>query len=126
MVSLVEGVILARGCPIALTLRGSPYGSELHGRVAHSAGRYLHVSFPELSLAQEKYLVNQIYSRPRAWLAWGRMRPTDHPFRSLAHILWLAMQGGAVVLLGFFTRRHPGTRQRSPALPRTPPTPSPP
>src|SRR5207244_171961 len=64
-----------------------------------------HLFFPQLSIDQEKFLVHQTYSRPEAWLSWHRSRPVDQPFRSLTHILWLALRGIVVVLTGLFSPR---------------------
>jgi cellulose synthase (UDP-forming) len=77
-----------------------------------------------LSLAQEKYLVSLIYSRPEAWVTWQRQRASDRPLRSLGHIVWLAFRGIGVVVAGFFSRRHPDDleaaesrgKQRAPAV----------
>lgn len=80
---------------------------EISAVVARSSRRRLNLFFPELSLAQEKYLVSLIYCRPEAWVAWERQRPSDRPLRSLGQIFWLALRGLGVVLTGFFTRRHP-------------------
>src|SRR5439155_1458135 len=78
---------------------------EIPARVVHSAKRHQHLFFPEISFWQEKYLVNLLYSRPEAWLAWHNSRPIDRPLRSLAHILWLSLRGLGIVLAGLFTAR---------------------
>jgi len=67
----------------------------------------MNLFFPELSLAQEKYLVSLIYCRPEAWVSWHRLRPSDRPLRSLGHIAWLGLRGMAVVLVGLFSPRRP-------------------
>src|SRR5437764_814575 len=79
----------------------------------HSARRHQHLFFPQLSLSQEKYLVNLVYSRPETWLGWHKSRLPDHPLMSLAHIVWLSLRGMGIVCLGFFTRRPAAERRAS-------------
>ena len=105
MARLSRSVRFARGAPVLLALESNSWRCEIPARVAHSSSRHLHLFFPQLSLEQEIFLVNQIYCRPEAWLSWHRSRQMDSPLRSLAHIFWLALRGIAVVLIGLFTRR---------------------
>jgi len=96
---------LPRGAPVRITLEGDQSRCEIAARVAHSSRRYIHLLFSEISLAQENFLVNLIYCRPEAWVAWHKARRRDRPLRSLAHIFWLSLRGLGVVLVGLFTRR---------------------
>ena len=107
MARLTRSVRLARGTAVQVVLEGCPPGCEIAARVASSTRRHLHLFFPAPSLEQEKFLVNQIYSRPEAWLSWHASRGVDRPLLSLAKIFWLALRGIAVVLAGLFTRRPP-------------------
>jgi len=106
MARLSRALPLARGSSVVLSFQGNP-PCEIHARVAKRSNRRMNLFFPELSLAQEKYLVSLIYCRPEAWVAWHRLRPSDRPLRSLAQIVWLALRGAGVVLVGLFSRRHP-------------------
>jgi cellulose synthase (UDP-forming) len=106
MTRLSRALPLSRGSSVVLALQGTP-PCEIHAQVASRSKRRVNLCFPELSLAQEKYLVSLIYSRPEAWVDWQRQRPSDRPLRSLGHIVWLALRGIGVVLVGFFSRRHP-------------------
>ena len=102
---LDSSIKLGRGAPAVLVLEGNGSRCEILARVAHSAGRTQHLCFPDLALPQEKHLVNLIYSRPDAWLAWRKTRSVDRPLKSLVHICGLSLRGLVVVPLGLFTRR---------------------
>jgi len=106
MARLSRALPLSRGSSVVLALQGTP-PCEIHACVASRSKRRINLCFPELSLAQEKYLVSLIYCRPEAWVGWQRQRPSDRPLRSLGHIVWLGVRGIGVVLVGFFSRRHP-------------------
>ena len=95
---------LTRATFVRFVFEGPP-AYEIRAQVARCSKHHLHLFFPELSLAQEKYLVNLIYSSPETWLQWHRSRSTDHPLQSLAYIMWLGVRGIGVVTLGLFTRR---------------------
>src|SRR5215469_3364230 len=88
MTRLSRALPLSRGSSVVLALQGTP-PCEIHAQVASGSKRRVNLCFPELSLAQEKYLVSLIYSRPEAWVGWQRQRPSDRPLRSLGHIVWL-------------------------------------
>jgi cellulose synthase (UDP-forming) len=96
---------LPRGTPLTVTLDGHDSRCEIAARVAHSSKRNVHLLFSEISLAQERFLVNLIYCRPEAWASWHKSRGLDRPLSSLAHICWLSLRGTGVVLFGLFTRR---------------------
>jgi cellulose synthase (UDP-forming) len=102
---LDSSIRLGRGAPAVLVLEGNGSRCEILARVAHSAGRTQHLCFPDLPLAQEKHLVNLIYSRPDAWLAWRKSRSVDRPLKSLLHICGLSLRGLVIVPFGLFTRR---------------------
>src|SRR5438477_2756108 len=105
MARLARSVQFVRGAPVTVVFGSNASRCEIPARVVHSAKRHQHLFFPELSFWQEKYLVNLLYSRPEAWLAWHNSRPMDRPLRSLAHILWLSLRGLGIVLAGLFTPR---------------------
>ena len=105
MARLARSVQFVRGAPVTVVFGSNASRCEIPARVVHSAKRHQHLFFPELSFSQEKYLVNLLYSRPEAWLAWHNSRAVDRPLRSLAHILWLSLRGVGIVLLGLFTLR---------------------
>jgi cellulose synthase (UDP-forming) len=112
MVRVAQRLYARRGTPVRIVLDGTPARSEILARVVDCSNRRLHLFFPELSLAQEKYLVYQIYSRPAAWVGWNRSRPLDRPLRSLGQVLWLALRGLAVIAAGLFTSRPSAPRKR--------------
>lgn len=76
---------------------------EIVARVAQSSGSTLHLTFGELELWQEEYLLAVMYSRPEAWLLWHERRPLDRPLRSLLHIVLLGMRGLVFVVIGALT-----------------------
>ena len=91
-------------------------------RVVSIKHHELHLLFSRLETAQERFLVNVIYSRPKAWLAWSTTGG-DSPLRSLWRIMWLSLRGVVVVVAGLLTpprlRRDTGNRaaksRRAPA-----------
>jgi cellulose synthase (UDP-forming) len=110
------------GVTLAFPTNGSSY--EIPAQVIHSGRGRIHLLFPRLTIAQEKYLVNLVYSRPEAWIAWNNARLNDSPLRSLAHIALLGVRGIGLVMLGLFTRRpapdrvtlEERKRERAPAV----------
>jgi cellulose synthase (UDP-forming) len=100
-----------RGAAVSLMLGEKDWTCRIPALVAHSAGRRQHFVFTRLGLDQEYYLVNQVYSRPDAWVSWNDSRARDNPLRSLLHIVWLAIRGMFILSFGL-----PGllpTRDRS-------------
>jgi cellulose synthase (UDP-forming) len=93
------------GSPVMLSLDGPESRCDIPALVVQSHGRHQHFFFPSLTLGQERYLVNLVYSRPEAWVYWHRSRPADHALSSLARILLLSLRGMVIVLVGFFTSR---------------------
>jgi cellulose synthase (UDP-forming) len=105
----------ARGAAVTLTLGAAESSScDIPGVVVQSHGRRQHFCFPRLTLRQEQYLVNLVYSRPEAWVYWHRSRPADHVLLSLARILWLSLRGLSIVVFGFFAS-WPADRRGFPA-----------
>jgi cellulose synthase (UDP-forming) len=77
-------------------------------RVVSIRGSELHLLFSRLDTRQECFLVNMMYSRPDAWLAWN-FTGRDSPLRSLWRIAWLSLRGVLVVTGGLlmpFRRRN--------------------
>jgi cellulose synthase (UDP-forming) len=106
---------LPRGAPVVLLFDGNGSHCEILARVVNSSGRRQNLLFPELNFEQERYLVNLVYSRPEAWLGWRKSEGVDRPLKSLVHILWLALRGFGVILVGLFTPRPipEGSRARA-------------
>jgi len=100
-----------RGSRVMLSLDGPESRCDIPALVVESHGRRQHFFFPALTLRQERYLVNLLYSRPEAWVYWHRSRSADHALSSLARILLLSLRGMVIVLVGFFTSR-PADRGR--------------
>ncbi len=94
-----------------LSFDGRESRRDIPAVVVQSQGRRQHFLFPSLTLEQERYLVNLLYSRPEAWVYWHRSRSADHALSSLARILLLSLRGLVIVLVGFFMSR-PADRGR--------------
>jgi cellulose synthase (UDP-forming) len=97
---LDRSVRLARGTAVSLVLGTKESACQVQAIVAHSAGRRQHLLFPSLTLSQEEYLVNLVYSRPDAWVSWRNLRMVDRPLYSLLQIVWLAMRAIIILPLG--------------------------
>jgi cellulose synthase (UDP-forming) len=95
----------ARGSRVTMTFDCLDARCEIPAVVVKSTRQRQHFFFPTLTLRQEQYLVNLLYSRPEAWAYWHRSRPPDHPLGSLAHIFVLSVRGLAIVVVGFFNPR---------------------
>jgi cellulose synthase (UDP-forming) len=95
----------ARGSRVTMMFDCSDSRCEIPAVVVQSARKEQHFSFPALTLPQEQYLVNLVYSRPEAWAHWHRSRSSDRPLLSLAGILLLSVRGLAIVVVGFFNLR---------------------
>jgi len=75
--------------------------------VSIRAGREVHLLFPRLTTAQERFLVDAIYSRPEAWLTAGADVQDDSPLGSLWRVTWLSLRGLVVIAGSMFTRPRP-------------------
>jgi hypothetical protein len=53
----------------------------------------LRARFDDLTLQEDEALTMVLYSRADSWLGWGESRDRDHPLRSLARLLRLALRG---------------------------------
>ena len=100
-----------RGTAVTLRVDGPESSCDIPALVVQSRGRRQNFFFPGLTLQQEQYLVNLVYSRPEAWVYWHRSRPLDHVLLSFSRILWLSLRGMLIVLFGFIASR-PAERQR--------------
>lgn len=105
MVRVPRAPRFSRGAPATAIFGDNGSRCEIPARIVHSSRRHQHLFFPALSLPQEKFLVNLVYSRPEAWLTWHNSRPMDSPLRSLAHIGWLSLRGIVLVAAGLFSTR---------------------
>jgi cellulose synthase (UDP-forming) len=98
---------LSRGSRVMLTFDGQDSRCEIPAVVVESRRQRQHFFFPRITLRQEQFLVNLVYSRPEAWVHWHRSHSSDHILTSLAEILWLAVRGIALVFIGFFASPFP-------------------
>ena len=105
MVSIARSPEFSRGSAVTAVIGDRDSQCRIEARVAHSSRRHQHLYFPALSLSQEAFLVNLVYSRPGAWVTWHQSHRVDRPLLSLAHIVWLALRGIFLILAGLFTRR---------------------
>jgi cellulose synthase (UDP-forming) len=108
-------VRLSRNAPVTVVLHARGTHCRIAARVVSARRRrqVLHLLFERLNTAQERFIVNAIYSRPAAWLDADRAGRTDSPLRSVGRILWLSLRGIVVVILGLLTPPRRGTDTRS-------------
>ena len=108
-------VKLQRHEHVTIAMGGRGSRCEIDARVvAVKSRRQLHLMFPRLTTAQERFLVDAIYSRPEAWLRWDTGRRDDSPLGSLWRVVWLSLRGLVVVVIGMFTPpRHGHTDGRA-------------
>jgi cellulose synthase (UDP-forming) len=104
-VKVAAAVELPRGTPVLLALGEGRLSCEIPALVAHSAGRYQHLYFPDLSHDQEIGIGNLVRSDRRAWRSLQAFRPMDRPLRSFLQILWLALRAMAVIPIGILLPR---------------------
>jgi cellulose synthase (UDP-forming) len=82
-----------RGERIAVALLRDGRESVFPAEVQVCRGRAIGVSFPSLTIAQERAWVAVTFSRADAWIdTWGKYRP-DKPLRSLFEVLSVGMRG---------------------------------
>ena len=94
-------VLLPRHSPVTIVLNSRGAACQLEARtVSDGSRRELHVVFPRLTTAQERALVDVMYSRPEAWLRWDDGQTNDSPLRSLSRVMWLSIRGLVIVLAG--------------------------
>ena len=109
----------------AVTMAMNAQGSRCNiaAYVVSARQRALHLMFQRLDTAQERALVNVIYSRPEAWLHWDAGR-IDSALMNFWRVVWLFLRGIVVVLVGMLTpprarrpdRRHERERERRAAV----------
>jgi cellulose synthase (UDP-forming) len=108
-------VRLSRHAPVTVVLHTRGAHCEIAARVV-SWGRgrqVVHLQFDQLNTAQERFVVNAIYSRPAAWVESDAPGRTDSPLKSIGRILWLSLRGIVVVLFGLLTPPRRGTDTRT-------------
>jgi cellulose synthase (UDP-forming)/cellulose synthase operon protein B len=94
---------LPRHSPVTVILNCRGVPTEIGARIVSDATRReLHLVFPRLTTKQERALVDAMYSRPEAWLAWDDGRVGDSPLLSLSRVVWLSLRGLVVVFVGLF------------------------
>ncbi|HEY4297177.1 MAG TPA: UDP-forming cellulose synthase catalytic subunit, partial [Paraburkholderia sp.] len=91
---LPEGAALPeRGDRITVAVLRDDYEDVFPAEVQVCRGRTIGVSFPTLTIAQERAWIGATFSRADSWIAsWGRYRP-DRPLRSLFEVLGVGMRG---------------------------------
>jgi cellulose synthase (UDP-forming) len=97
-----------RGDRIVVSVFRDDYKGVFPAEVQVCRGRTLGVSFPTLTIDQERDLMRVTFSRADSWISsWGRYRP-DRPLRSLVEVLGASLRG----LMDLFRHLFPGGRQR--------------
>jgi cellulose synthase (UDP-forming) len=94
------GLVLPEGAPlpergdrITVAVLRDDYEDVFPAEVQVCRGRTIGVSFPTLTIAQERAWIGATFSRADSWIAsWGRYRP-DRPLRSLFEVLGIGMRG---------------------------------
>jgi cellulose synthase (UDP-forming) len=81
------------GDPVRIVLPVLDGDASLPASVIAVEDGELRARFEDLSLQEEEALTMVLYSRADSWLGWGESRERDHPLRSLARILGLALRG---------------------------------
>ena len=82
-----------RGERIAVSLLSDDYEAVFPAEVQVCRGRSIGLSFPALTIAQERDWIGMTFSRADSWISsWGRYRP-DRPLRSLFEVLGVGMRG---------------------------------
>jgi cellulose synthase (UDP-forming) len=94
------GLVLPEGAPlpqrgerIVVSVFRDDYEGVFPAEVQVCRGRALGVSFPALTIDQERDLLRVTFSRADSWLSyWGKYRP-DVPLRSLFEVLSIGVRG---------------------------------
>ncbi|WP_201699402.1 UDP-forming cellulose synthase catalytic subunit [Paraburkholderia hiiakae] len=82
-----------RGERVVVSVFRDDYEGKFPAEVQVCRGRTVGVSFPALTIDQERNLMRVTFSRADSWIAsWGRYRP-DRPLRSLIEVLGVGMRG---------------------------------
>ncbi|MBB3258154.1 cellulose synthase (UDP-forming) [Paraburkholderia bannensis] len=82
-----------RGERILVSVFRDDYEGKFPAEVQVVRGRNVGVSFPALTIDQERDLMRVTFSRADSWIAsWGRYRP-DRPLRSLLEVLGVGLRG---------------------------------
>ncbi len=96
---------LPRGAPVLVALGEGRLSCEIPALVAHSAGRYQHLYFPDLNHDREREIGDLVRYRRRAWRSLQTSRPIDRPLRSLLQIFLLGLRAVAIVPIGILLPR---------------------
>jgi cellulose synthase (UDP-forming) len=108
MIRMERDFISAPGDMIQLTLPVLDGKTILPATIVGISDKTLRLQFSNLLLHEEEALTMVLYSRADTWLGWGESRESDHPLRSLTHILRLAFRGFSESLQALMGR-SPGT-----------------
>ena len=104
-VKVDDSVELPRGAPLMLTLGEGRLKCEIPALIAHSAGKYQHLFFPDLTYEQEEQLGDLVRSRRKAWRALHAGERGDRPLYSLLQIFWLGVRGVLILPIGILLPR---------------------
>lgn len=96
---------LPRGVPVLLELGEGRLTCRIPALIAHSAGRFQHLFFPDLTQDQEQQIARLVGSRRQAWRALRASKLTDRPLRSLLQILLLGIRGLLILPIGILLPR---------------------
>jgi cellulose synthase (UDP-forming) len=88
-----ERISVQPGSPVRIVLPVLDGDASLPATVIRVDDESLRAQFDSLSLAEEEALTMVLYSRADTWLGWDETRDRDHPVRSFAHIVRLALRG---------------------------------
>ncbi|HEX4156048.1 MAG TPA: UDP-forming cellulose synthase catalytic subunit [Acidobacteriaceae bacterium] len=88
-----ESLAVQPGDPVRIVLPVLDGDASLPAMVVGAEEGVLRAHFDELSLQEDEALTMVLYSRADSWLGWGESRDRDHPLRSLARLLGLAVRG---------------------------------
>ncbi|WP_347557272.1 UDP-forming cellulose synthase catalytic subunit [Robbsia sp. KACC 23696] len=90
-----DGPVLEVGDRIMVSVFRDDYEAKFPAEVQVCRGQTLGVSFPTLTIDQERDLMRVTFSRADSWISsWGQYRP-DRPLRSLIEVLGVSVHGFA-------------------------------
>ncbi|HEV2326098.1 MAG TPA: UDP-forming cellulose synthase catalytic subunit [Terracidiphilus sp.] len=96
---------LPRGVPVQLELGEGRLTCEIPALISHSAGKYQHLFFPDLTHDQEQQIARLVRSRRDAWRALHAAQLRDRPLRSLVQIFLLGIRGLLILPVGILLPR---------------------
>jgi cellulose synthase (UDP-forming) len=107
--------VLQVGDHILVSVFRGDYEAKLPAEVQVCRGKVLGVSFPRLTIEQERDLMRVTFSRADSWISsWGKYR-TDRPLRSLVEVLGVSVHGFAELFRHLVRGGRKSVRQSRPA-----------